>query len=371
MLAFSLLRPALMRMDEERAHKTVLNMLKRISRSRQLTTLEILLADRVPKLPVEHLGHTFSVPVGLAAGFDKDGIAFPALAGIGFGSIEIGTVTPRPQRGNPGQRIFRIPQDEAIINRMGFNSCGLDQLIVNLHAYRSFPKSAVLGINIGKNTDTPNQKAILDYVRCFDAVCKYADYISINVSSPNSPGLRDLQNFSELDELLMELAQKRTQYASEHGTVPVPIALKISPDLDTGQIHSIVESAGNREIDAIIATNTTTSRPENHAHQHYQQAGGLSGKPLSKMSTDVIRTIRQAAGDSMTIIGCGGISSAGDAWQKILAGADLVQVYSSMIFQGPIIVKQIVSGLVEYASGYDSNNFTEAVSAARQDNAHP
>jgi len=365
MSAYDLIRPALMRIDEERAHKLALRLLGRVSRSRHLTALEILLADRVPQLPISRLGLSFKNPVGLAAGFDKDGTAFPALAGIGFGFVEIGTVTPKPQRGNPGRRLFRIDRDEVIINRMGFNSCGLDSFCHNLDSLMPFPESMPLGINIGKNSDTPNDRAIDDYLRCFKRVYKYADYIAINVSSPNTPELRDLQQSSRLDELLCALSEQRIQSSAEYDDKTVPIAIKISPDLDNDEIQAIVDTARSRQIDAIIATNTTTARPEDSIHETYQQSGGLSGRMLQSKSTQIIRTVSEAAEGSMTIIGCGGIFTPSDAWEKLLAGAHAVQIYSSMIFRGTGIVKQTVAGLLELAKPYDSADFANAVALAR------
>ena len=366
MSIYSLVQSALMRMDPEDAHTFVIRLLKHVSRHRSLTAVEIILADRVPKLPVEQLDLKFKVPVGLAAGFDKDGLAYPALAGIGFGFIEIGTVTPRRQRGNPRPRIFRIENDAAIINRMGFNSCGLDQFVVNLGRFTKFPKSAVLGVNIGKNSDTPNERAIDDFVRCYKGVYPYADYIAINVSSPNSPGLRDLQNSRQLDELLGEITQLRSELTQANQSRNVPLALKISPDIDSGQIRSLITIAAERGVDAIIATNTTTARPANLTHELYKQNGGLSGTPLRARSTEVIQRISEISDNSMTIIGCGGITTAQDAWDKFMAGADLVQVYSSMIYQSTTVVKKIVTGLAELAQRYDSESFSNAISLARK-----
>ncbi len=367
MSPYALIRPALMRLDAERAHKLVVRTLARVSKSRHLIALEILLADRVPQVPVERLGLSFKNPVGLAAGFDKDALAFPALAGIGFGFVEIGTVTPKPQRGNPGRRLFRIDRDEVIINRMGFNSCGLDNFCMNLEDLFPFPESTVLGINIGKNSDTPNNKAIDDYLRCFKRVYRYADYIAVNVSSPNTPELRELQKSSRLDELLCALSEQKDQSATEYNAKSVPIAIKISPDLDIDEVHAIVETASARKIDAIIATNTTTARPEDVTDKNYQQSGGLSGAALHAKSTQIIREVSQVADESMTIIGCGGVFCANDAWEKLLAGADLVQVYSSMIFRGTAIVKKTVSGLAEMAKPYDDTDFANAVALARKE----
>ncbi len=366
MTVFSLVQSALMRIDPEDAHKLTMRMLKRVSRSRLLTALEIILADRVPALPVKQLGLDFKVPIGLAAGFDKDGLAFPALGGIGFGFIEVGTVTPRPQKGNPRPRIFRVEKDQAIINRMGFNSCGVDQFIVNLQHYTRFGPPAVLGINIGKNSDTPNKEAINDYQRCYKAVYPYADYIAMNVSSPNSPGLRELQKTGHLTELLDEISQLRGELGGKHNGKNVPLALKISPDMESRQIEQLVTVAAERGVDAIIATNTTTDRSEFQTHPNYRQNGGLSGRPLCDQSTQVIREVANIADGSMTIIGCGGITSAQDAWDKLLAGADLVQVYSSMIYRGTGIVKELVAGLTELAKSYGEDDFAAVVTAARQ-----
>ncbi len=366
MTVFSLVQSALMRIDAEDAHRLAMRMLKRVSRNRMLTALEIILADRVPALPVNQLGLNFKVPIGLAAGFDKDGLAFPALAGIGFGFIEVGTVTPRPQRGNPRPRIFRIEKDQAIINRMGFNSCGVDQFIVNLQNYTRFDNSVVLGINIGKNSDTPNNQAISDYQRCYKAVYPYADYIAMNVSSPNSPRLRELQKTGYLIELLDEINQLKEDLTGKHNGRNVPLALKISPDMESKHVEQLVTIAAERGVDAIIATNTTTDRSEFQTHPNYRQNGGLSGKPLCERSTQVIREVASIADNSMTIIGCGGITSAQDAWDKLLAGADLIQVYSSMIYRGTAIVKELVTGLRAIAKSYGEDDFAASVTVARR-----
>ena len=364
---YKLIRPVLMRMDEESSHRLAIRLLGKISDSSRLTVLEeLLVGDRVPTLPVKALGIQFQNPVGLAAGFDKDGLAFPALAGMGFGFIELGTVTPSPQLGNPGKRIFRIIDDQAIINRLGFNSCGLDAFVLNLEKIKLSPRATVLGVNIGKNTNTPNERATMDYVRCFKGVYRYADYIAVNVSSPNSPGLRDLQNVARLDELLEAITQERVNLAPAHAGKTVPIAVKISPELDAKDIEAIVEIAANRKVDAIIATNSTVTRPTYGTHKNYKENGGLSGKPLREMSTQVIRTASEVAGNSMMIIGTGGISSAEDAWDKMLAGADLLQLYTSFVYQGTSVVKDIAVGLADLARQYDSENFQSAIQQARQ-----
>lgn len=355
-----------MRLDAETAHDHTLRLLNVISRCRVLRALERgVVGSRVPDLPVSVFGKSFRNPVGLAAGFDKDAVAFKALSGIGFGFVELGTVTPEPQPGNPRNRLFRVPGDLAIINRLGFNSAGLEVFRRNLKRIRADSNAALVGINIGKNTATSNELAVQDYVRCLEDIYEYADYVAINVSSPNSPGLRDLQDTANLDRLLDAIMQKRDDLATIAGQV-VPIALKISPDLDKGSIESIADIVQEKNISAVIATNTTVTRPGSHAHPVYSESGGLSGKPLADLSTQVIRTFAEACDHQIPIIGAGGVFSAEDAWNKLMAGACLIQIYSSLIYRGPSVVRKIVKGIKQRANQFDDNDFNAALKLARE-----
>ncbi len=296
-----------------------------------------------PKLKRNILGLDFENPVGLAAGFDKDGKYFNTMAALGFGFIEIGTVTPRPQKGNPKPRLFRLPKDEAIINRMGFNNDGIDALLNQLQKKR--PKGLIIGGNIGKNKDTPNETAFEDYLICFEKLFPYVDYFTLNVSSPNTPNLRELQNKEPLLVLIGEI--QKANKAKEH---PKPILLKIAPDLSNGQLDEILEITQEAELDGIIATNTTVSRePLNTGPSTIQQIGngGLSGQPLRQRSTEIIRYLREhSKKEDLLIIGVGGIASPSDALEKMEAGASLVQIYTGLIYEGPTLVRNINKALI-------------------------
>ncbi len=356
-----------MRLDAETAHEQTLRLLSTVSRNRILSALEHrILETRVPNLPINVFGKNFRNPVGLAAGFDKDAVAYKSLSGIGFGFVELGTVTPEPQSGNPRKRLFRVSDDLAIVNRLGFNSSGLEVFRRNLNQTQSTHNSALVGINIGKNTATPNELAVRDYLRCLEDVYQYADYIAINVSSPNSPALRDLQSATNLDRLLDAIMQKREDIAAATGRA-VPIALKISPDLDKSSIVSIADIAQQKKISAVIATNSTVTRPDCYTHPVYGESGGLSGKPLNDLSTRTIRTFAEASDHNIPIIGVGGIFSAEDAWDKFLAGASLIQIYSSLIYRGPSVVREMVGGISERAKRFDDKDFDSALKLARKD----
>ena len=323
--------------------------------------------DRIPDLPVRIFGRTVRNPVGLAAGFDKDAVAIQSLIAMGFGFIEAGTVTPQPQPGNSGKRIFRIVQNQAIVNSLGFNSRGLRAFRQRLERLGRTPGNFLLGINIGKNTSTPLERAISDYEACLEGVYDLADYVALNISSPNSPGLRDLQSEDYMDDLISAILKKRELLCDRTNGKLVPIAVKLSPDLTFRDVANIAEVLTRHKIDAIIATNTTTSRPNNVSdHPNYQRKGGLSGKPLFGLSTQAVRTIAQATGHSIPIIGVGGISSADDAWEKMLAGATLVQIYSAFVYKGPAVVREIVSGLAARAGEYHARDFEKAQISARR-----
>lgn len=301
-----------------------------------------LYAVRRPALERQVMGLTFSNPVGLAAGFDKDGKYFRLMAALGFGHIELGTVTPRPQAGNPRPRLFRLKPDRALINRMGFNNDGVETLVQRLQGPR--PKGLIIGGNIGKNKDTPNEDAAADYLFCFDRLFPYVDYFVVNVSSPNTPGLRELQDKKPLTALLQQLQSRNKE--TPH---PKPILLKIAPDLTDEQLQDIVDIVKTTSIAGVIATNTTIARTGLQTPEATLQAigaGGLSGAPLRNRSTEVIRYLRQQSQGSFVIIGVGGIDSPEAAREKLDAGADLVQVYTGLVYYGPGLVRDILKALV-------------------------
>ena len=291
------------------------------------------------------MGVRFPNPVGLAAGLDKDGAYIDGLAAMGFGSIEIGTVTPRAQAGNPKPRMFRLPQADAIINRMGFNNGGVDAFVNNVQASRFYQnKQGVLGLNIGKNADTPIERAAEDYLHCLAKVYPYASYVTVNISSPNTKNLRQLQGASELDALLSQLKEAQQRLADQHKRY-VPVALKIAPDIDAEQIKTIAEALLRHRLDGVIATNTTITRDAVQGLPHAEETGGLSGKPVFELSNRVIRALKAELGNELPIIGVGGIFSGADAAAKMQAGAALVQVYSGLIYQGPALVKECADAL--------------------------
>ena len=337
---YALARPLLFSLDPEQAHKLTLPLLKKMS---------ALGLDKLISRPVADprvvMGVTFPNPVGLAAGLDKDGAYIDALAGLGFGSIEIGTVTPRPQAGNPLPRMFRIPQAGGIINRMGFNNGGVDAFVSNVQDSRFYQeKLGVLGLNIGKNADTPMERAAEDYLHCLDKVYPYASYVTVNISSPNTKNLRQLQGASELDNLLLQLKERQQRLADQHRRY-VPLALKIAPDIDAEQIKIIAESLLRHKIDAVIATNTTLARDMVTGLRHATEAGGLSGAPVFALSNTVIRALKAELNGAIPIIGVGGIMSGQDAVVKMQAGAELVQLYSGLIYQGPGLIRDCAEAI--------------------------
>ncbi|TAJ20958.1 MAG: quinone-dependent dihydroorotate dehydrogenase, partial [Rugosibacter sp.] len=285
--------------------------------------------------------------IGLAAGLDKNAIAVDALSRLGFGFLEVGTVTPRPQPGNPAPRLFRLSDQEAIINRMGFNNAGVDALLARLQHVRY---QGILGINIGKNFDTSIERATEDYLIGLDKAYAHASYVAINISSPNTQNLRQLQGQSELDNLLGSLKQRQTQLADRHGRL-VPMALKIAPDLDSSQITTIADALRRHGIDAVIATNTTLSRKGIEGSSLAAEAGGLSGSPLFEKSTAVVRALAHALGGEIPIIAAGGITTGARARAKLEAGATLVQVYSGLIYRGPVLVKECIAATQSYQQG--------------------
>jgi dihydroorotate dehydrogenase len=328
---YGLARPFLFALDPETAHRLTLQV------------AGFLRFPAVPALPVKAMGIDFPNPVGLAAGLDKDAAHIDALAGLGFGFIEAGTVTPRPQPGNARPRLFRLVEKEALINRFGFNNVGVDAFLRNVERSRFAAKGGgVLGINIGKNADTPAERAAQDYEIGLEKVYSRASYVTINISSPNTKGLRDLQNRSQLEDLLTRLEKKRLALADRHGK-RVPIALKVSPDLDEAQIREISDAVRRHRIDAVIATNTTLGREGVEGERLAPEAGGLSGAPLKARATRVLGLFRKYLQDEVPLIGVGGILSGADAREKIGAGASLVQLYSGLIYRGPGLVSECVS----------------------------
>ena len=310
------------------------------------TGLGCVLSKSVPDCPVDVMGLKFPNPVGLAAGLDKNGDHIDGLAALGFGFLEIGTITPRPQPGNPRPRLFRIPEKQAIINRMGFNNEGVDKLIANVKAANFPKKGGILGINIGKNFDTPIEKAVDDYLACLEAVYPLASYITVNISSPNTKNLRELQKDEALDALLAPLKKAQARLADQHGRY-VPMALKIAPDLESEQITGIADLLRRHRMDGVIATNTTIARTGVEGMKHAEETGGLSGAPLFKASTEVVRQLAGALKGELPIIGVGGIMSGEDAAAKIAAGASLVQFYSGFIYRGPDLVNEAARSIAK------------------------
>ncbi len=334
---YPFVRKALFQLDPERAHEFTFQQLRRITG----TPFEALVRQKVPAKPVNCMGLTFKNPLGLAAGLDKDGECIDALGAMGFGSIEIGTVTPRPQPGNDKPRLFRLVDAEGLINRMGFNNLGVDNLIENV---KKAHYDGVLGINIGKNKDTPVEQGKDDYLICMDKIYPYAGYIAINISSPNTPGLRTLQYGEALDDLLIAIKNKQDDLQKIHQKY-VPIAVKIAPDLSEEELIQVADSLVRHNIDGVIATNTTLDRSLVQGMKNCDQTGGLSGRPLQLKSTEIIRRLSQELNGRLPIIGVGGIDSVIAAREKIAAGATLVQIYSGFIFKGPPLIKEIVSNI--------------------------
>jgi dihydroorotate dehydrogenase len=330
---YAALRSLLFCLDAETAHHVTLRGLAALARSG--------IAARRIQHPVRVMGLVFPNPVGLAAGLDKNGEYIDALATLGFGFIEIGTVTPRPQPGNPRPRLFRIPQADAIINRMGFNNGGVEQLVANVARARY---GGVLGINIGKNFDTPIERAADDYLTCLRRVYPYASYVTVNISSPNTRHLRQLQDAPALDRLLDLLKTGQRDLAQRHGKY-VPLAVKIAPDLDTEQISAVARLLLRHRIDGVIATNTTIARDGVTGLPHGGESGGLSGVPLRDAATAVVRQLGTALAGHIPIIGVGGIASGVDAAEKIAAGASLVQLYTGLVYHGPALVRDCIDAV--------------------------
>ncbi|WP_312948893.1 quinone-dependent dihydroorotate dehydrogenase [Superficieibacter sp.] len=332
---YPFVRKALFQLDPERAHEFTFQQLRRITG----TPLQALLRQKVPAKPVTCMGLQFKNPLGLAAGLDKNGDCIDAFGAMGFGSVEIGTVTPRPQPGNDKPRIFRLVDAEGLINRMGFNNLGVDNLVENV---KKAHFDGVLGINIGKNKDTPVEQGKDDYLICMEKIYPYAGYIAINISSPNTPGLRTLQYGEALDDLLQAIKNKQAELQARHHKY-VPVAVKVAPDLSVEELIQVADSLVRHNIDGVIATNTTLDRSLVQGMKNCDQSGGLSGRPLQLKSTEIIRMLSAELNGRLPIIGVGGIDSVIAAREKIAAGATLVQIYSGFIFKGPPLIKEIIS----------------------------
>ncbi|PKG84689.1 dihydroorotate dehydrogenase (quinone) [Colwellia sp. 75C3] len=331
------IRKVLFQFDAETIHELTIKGLKSTGKS----PLNVFYKQQVQDKPVTVMGINFPNPVGLAAGLDKNGECINAFAAMGFGFVEVGTITPRPQPGNDKPRIFRLPSANAVINRMGFNNKGVDYLVSQVQAANF---KGVLGINIGKNKDTPDENAKDDYIHCMRKVYDLATYITVNISSPNTPGLRSLQYGDALDELLSALKAEQGILTEKYGKY-IPLAVKIAPDLNEEEVKSIAKSLIDNGIDGVIATNTTLSREGVEGLEFGDEQGGLSGQPVKEKSTLVIKLLSEALDNKLPIIGVGGIASSDDANEKLQAGASLVQVYTGFIYQGPPLVKEIVNGL--------------------------
>ena len=344
LIPYALTRPVLFSMDAEAAHDLTLSLLAR----GQGTPLQWAWRSEAVSDPLELAGLTFPNRVGMAAGLDKNARCIDALGAMGFGFVEVGTVTPRAQPGNPKPRMFRLPAAQALINRLGFNNDGLEAFVANVKRarFRTQPGNApmLLGLNIGKNASTPIDNATSDYLECLEGVYPHADYVTVNISSPNTQNLRALQGDAALDGLLGAIAERREVLAQNHGR-RVPIFVKIAPDLDEHQVDVIAQALERHGMDGVIATNTTLAREAVQGLPHAQQTGGLSGAPVLEASNQVIRQLRAGLGSRFPIIGVGGIMSAEDAVSKIRAGADVVQIYTGLIYEGPALVSRTARAL--------------------------
>lgn len=334
---YGLAKPFLFLLDAEKAHGLGLKAIETAYR----LGLNPLLAAKTPALKTRAFGIEFPNPVGLAAGLDKNGEHIDALLSLGFGFIEIGTTTPRPQEGNEKPRMFRLPDKQAVINRLGFNNAGVDALVKNVE---KAARKGILGINIGKNKDTPNEKAIDDYIYCLERVYTLSDYVTVNISSPNTSGLRDLQTEEYFRRFIGELREVQEELAGVNG-FKTPMLIKIAPDLTDAALDGMAEVLNAAQVDGVIATNTTIDRIEIKGNRFEYEVGGLSGKPLYGRSTAVLRRMRTRLNDNIPLIGVGGIMSGADAAGKVAAGASLVQFYTGMIYRGPDLIEESVRAI--------------------------
>lgn len=339
-----LFRPLLFLLDAEKAHHFTFSLVRFLSKIGFSSVFRLIYKIEDKRLEKEVFGVKFKNPVGLAAGFDKDAKLFNELSNFGFGFVEIGTLTPKPQAGNPKKRLFRLKADQAIINRMGFNNLGVFDAVERLKKEHN----VLIGGNIGKNKVTPNAEAVNDYLTCFNALFDYVDYFVVNVSSPNTPGLRELQDKEPLTALLLELKKENEKRPKRNFGKGKPILLKIAPDLANDQLLDIIEIVKVTKIDGVIATNTTIARRNLKSEVVFtEEKGGLSGKPLANRSTEVIRFLSEKSNKAFPIIGVGGIHSADDALEKLAAGADLLQLYTGFIYEGPSLVKRINKAILK------------------------
>ncbi|NKB25448.1 MAG: quinone-dependent dihydroorotate dehydrogenase [Kiritimatiellae bacterium] len=336
-MIYPLIKKILFQLDAEKAHTLSLNMLSGMHRVGLTSFLKVKDVNK----PRQVMGLTFPNPVGLAAGMDKDGRCIDALGSLGFGFIEVGTVTPKPQRGHDKPRLFRIPESDAIINRMGFNNDGVEACVNRL---RERTYKGVLGVNIGKNIDTPAAAAVTDYLICMRTAYPVADYIAINISSPNTPGLRDMQDDVPLSHLLDELKEAQKVLSDQYQKY-VPIAIKMAPDLTADQVENFARLILMKGADGVIATNTTTARDGVQGFKFSSEEGGMSGRPLKEKSTHIVQTLYEVLQGQISIIGVGGIMSSQDAKEKIKVGAHLVQIYSGLVYRGPQLIRDSIKGL--------------------------
>ena len=353
--AYGLAKKALFALDAETAHNVTLTALQNAYDCK----LTRGLTRDTPSAPMQLMGLTIRNPVGLAAGLDKDGAHIDALGNLGFGFVEVGTVTPRAQPGNPKPRMFRLPQAQALINRMGFNNLGLAQFIDNVKRSHYRDAGGTLGLNIGKNADTPIERAVDDYLIGLAGVYAHADYVTINISSPNTKNLRTLQSEQALDDLLKAIDNKRDELAQTHGK-RVPIALKIAPDVDAEQIDVISQALTRHHMDGVIATNTTIERDQVAHLPHAHEAGGLSGAPVHELSLKVIAALRQKLGADYPIIGVGGVLSGQEAKEKIEAGANAIQLYTGLIYRGPALIGECVQALTKASKATPASDAVNA-----------
>ncbi|MDO6821138.1 quinone-dependent dihydroorotate dehydrogenase [Zobellia sp. 1_MG-2023] len=338
------LQPLLFSLDAEKAHHVTFSLVRFLCKIGFSGLFRAIYKIEDPRLEKEVFGIRFKNPVGLAAGFDKDAKLYNELSNFGFGFVEIGTLTPKPQEGNPKTRLFRLKPDQAIVNRMGFNNMGVVDAVERLKKEHK----VLIGGNIGKNKITPNEDAVSDYLICFNALFDHVDYFVVNVSSPNTPGLRELQDKEPLTALLLELKKENSKLASQKQQKEKPILLKIAPDLTDDQLLDIIAIVADTKIDGVIATNTTIERKNLKSEESLtKEMGGLSGKPLTQRSTEVIRFLSEKSNKAFPIIGVGGIHSEKDALEKLEAGADLVQLYTGFIYEGPALIKRINKAILK------------------------
>lgn len=360
-MLYRLAKSVLFRLDAETAHHLTVGGLSRAAHIPGTLALmrRMYGQEASPLLSQTLWGLEFANPVGLAAGLDKNGEAVPAFSSIGFGFVEVGTVTPRPQPGNDKPRLFRLPEDEALINRMGFNNIGIDGMAANLRA-ASAHRTVPVAVNIGKNKTTPNERAEDDYRQCLAALYPLADLFVVNISSPNTPDLRKLQHGGDLRRLLAAASAELARQAERHGGPPKPLLVKIAPDLSEDELRETVGIIADSGVSGIVATNTTVARP-NLQSAHGGESGGLSGRPLFHKSTGIIRSIYRLTEGKLPIVGCGGIFSAEDAYEKIRAGASLVQLYTALIYRGPGLVREVNRGLGERLQRDGFTHISQAV----------